>query len=79
MPKIIDELLPFLVYNFFMRKKPLSETNPFLKDPEKRKAGLITFVTSSSAIETGRNTESIVKTLAESKAHIELVKSKVQK
>ena len=34
-----------------MRKKPLSETNPFLKDPEKRKAGLITFVTSSSAIE----------------------------
>jgi len=34
-----------------MHKKPLIETNPYLKDPKKREAGLIKFITSSSAIE----------------------------
>ena len=34
-----------------MKKKPLSETNPYLKDPEKRRKGMITNVVSSSAIE----------------------------
>ena len=36
-----------------MSRKPLIETNPYLKDPEKRKALIYTTVTSSTAIETG--------------------------
>lgn len=36
-----------------MPKKSLKETNPYLKDPEKRKALIYTTVTSSTAIETG--------------------------
>ncbi len=62
-----------------MQRKPLIETNPYLKTPEKYWPSLVTNVASSTAIETGKNTESIVKTLIESSAHIELVKSKVQK
>ena len=34
-----------------MRTKSLKETNPYLKDPAKRKKGLWTTVSSSSAIE----------------------------
>ena len=34
-----------------MKKQSLSKTNPYLKDSEKRRVGLINFVTSSSAIE----------------------------
>jgi hypothetical protein len=34
-----------------MRKKSLLTTNPYLKDPAKRRAGLLKFVISSSAIE----------------------------
>lgn len=36
-----------------MLKKPLIETNPYLKDPEQRRALIYTTVTSSTAIETG--------------------------
>jgi len=61
-----------------MQRKPLIETNPYLKKPEKYWPSLVTNVASSTAIETGKNTESIVKTLIESSAHIELVKSKAQ-
>jgi hypothetical protein len=35
-----------------MKKKALVETNPYLKDPKKRRAGLVSFVFSSTAIET---------------------------
>ena len=77
--KFIDESLSFLVYNYFMQRKPLIETNPYLKTQEKYWRSLVTNVASSTAIETGKNTETIVKTLVESKAHIELVKSKAQK
>jgi hypothetical protein len=34
-----------------MKNQALSKTNPYLKDNEKRRIGLIQFVTSSSAIE----------------------------
>jgi len=34
-----------------MRKKSLLTTNPYLKDPAKRRAGLLKFVISSSVIE----------------------------
>jgi hypothetical protein len=42
-----------LWYNNAMLKKPLIETNPYLKDPEQRRALIYTTVTSSTAIETG--------------------------
>jgi hypothetical protein len=34
-----------------MKKKPLIDTNPYLKDPEKREVALIQSVCTSSAIE----------------------------
>lgn len=34
-----------------MKKQPLSQTNPFLKDPEERKFWIATTVTSSASIE----------------------------
>lgn len=34
-----------------MKKKVLSQTNPYLRDRKKRLAGLVTSVSSSSAIE----------------------------
>ncbi|MDO8444778.1 MAG: hypothetical protein Q7T53_01505 [Deltaproteobacteria bacterium] len=61
-----------------MQKKPLIETNPYLKTPEKYWRSLVTNIASSTAIETGQNTDSIVKTLIKSRTHIELVKSKTQ-
>ena len=36
-----------------MSKKPLIETNPFLKDPKRRRELIHKAVTSSTAIETG--------------------------
>lgn len=36
-----------------MPNKPLVETNPYLRDPEQRRALIYTAVTSSTAIETG--------------------------
>ena len=46
-----------------MAKKPLIETNPYLKDPEKYLDALIKCISSSSAIETGASVESIARTL----------------
>jgi len=40
-----------MVYNSTMPKQSLLKTNPYLKDPEKRKTLFITTVSSSTAIE----------------------------
>jgi hypothetical protein len=49
--KIPDALLPVLLYNISMKKKPLSQTNPYLLDRDERRAALIRTTVSSSAIE----------------------------
>ena len=49
-----------------MEQKPLVETNPYLRDPEKFRKALITSVASSTAIETGASVASIVRMLEES-------------
>ena len=54
-------------YNLPVEQKPLIETNPFLRDPEKFRKALITNVASSTAIETCATVASIVRMLAESK------------
>jgi hypothetical protein len=46
-----------------MLKKPLIETNPYLRDPEKYRKALITNVSSSTAVETGATVESVVRML----------------
>ena len=46
-----------------MSKRPLIETNPYLKAPEKYRKALITNVSSSTAVETGDAVESIARTL----------------
>jgi hypothetical protein len=48
-------------------RQSLRETNPYLKDPDKYQKGLITNVSSSTAIETGASVESIARTLIASK------------
>ncbi|MGQ0656806.1 MAG: hypothetical protein ACT4NU_01730 [Chromatiales bacterium] len=48
-----------------MKQKPLIETNPYLRDPEKFRKALITSVASSTAIETGAPVKSIVRMLEE--------------
>jgi len=48
-----------------MEQKPLIETNPYLRDPEKFRKALITSVASSTAIETGAQIASIVRMLEE--------------
>jgi hypothetical protein len=48
-----------------MEQKPLIETNPHLRDPEKFRKALITNVASSTAIETGATVESIARMLEE--------------
>ncbi len=48
-----------------MSNKPLIETNPYLKAPEKYRKALITNVSSSTAVETGTPVESIARTLTE--------------
>lgn len=40
-------------YNVPMKQKPLSGTNPYLRDPAKLRKALIKSVASSTAIETG--------------------------
>lgn len=53
-----------------MEQKPLIETNPYLRDPEKFRKALITNVSSSTAVETGAPVESIARTLIEgNKSH----------
>lgn len=49
-----------------MKPKPLIETNPYLRDPEKFRKALITCVASSTAIETGAPVASIAHMLEES-------------
>ena len=46
-----------------MSKKPLIETNPYLRDPKKFEESLIISVASSTAIETGRSVKAIIKDL----------------
>ena len=48
-----------------MEQKPLIETNPYLRDPDKFRKALITSVVSSTAIETGAPVETIARALAE--------------
>ena len=49
-----------------MKQKPLIETNPYLRDPEKLRKALITSVASSTAIETGIPVASVARMLEES-------------
>ena len=49
-----------------MEQKPLIETNPYLRDPEKFRKALIASVASSTAIETGAPVASIACMLEES-------------
>ena len=46
-----------------MEQKPLIETNPYLRDPEKFRKALIMSVASSTAIETGASIASIARML----------------
>jgi hypothetical protein len=48
-----------------MRKKPLIETNPYLKVPEKYRQALINNISSSTAIETGVPAEEIARLLSQ--------------
>lgn len=48
-----------------MEQKPLIETNPYLRDPEKFRKALITSVASSTAIETGAPVSTIAHMLEE--------------
>jgi len=57
-----------------VNKRPLIETNAFLRDPEKLRKALITNVSSSTAIETGAPIEAIARTLIEG-AQINAVKN----
>jgi hypothetical protein len=50
-----------------MKQKPLIETNPYLRDPEKLRKLLITNVSSSTAIETGASVDSIARMLEQTK------------
>ena len=50
-------------YDCTMSKRPLIETNPYLKDPARYCRDLITSVASSTAIETGARVADIAKTL----------------
>jgi hypothetical protein len=48
-----------------MSTRPLIETNPHLKVPEKYRKALIINVASSTAVETGASVKSIARTLTE--------------
>ena len=50
-------------YDYIMPKKPLVETNPYLRDVEKRQKSLITNVSTSTSVETGTKVETIARTL----------------
>jgi hypothetical protein len=45
-------------------RKPLVETNPYLRDAAKRRDSLIANVSSSTSVETGRKPETIARALA---------------
>lgn len=59
-----------------MRKKPLIETNPYLKVPEKYRKALIANIASSTAIETGMPVEEIAQMLSEKEKAKTVKKSK---
>lgn len=46
-----------------MNKRPLIETNPYLRDPEQFRKALITNVATSTSVETGAPVASIARTL----------------
>jgi hypothetical protein len=48
-----------------MKLRPLIETNPYLRDPEKFRKALLTSVASSTAIETGAAIATIMHMLEE--------------
>ena len=48
-----------------MLKRPLVETNPYLRDTDKRRKSLITNVSSNTSVETGRSTETIARALTQ--------------
>jgi hypothetical protein len=48
-----------------MSKKPLIETNPYLRDSRKYRKGLIANVSSSTSIETGKKMETIARALSQ--------------
>lgn len=48
-----------------MERKPLIETNPYLRDPAKFRKALMTSVASSTAVETGAPIATIVRMLEE--------------
>jgi len=53
---------------YFMRKKSLMESNPYLKDPQRRHDLFVTFVSSSTAIETKFNRKMLKETPRSPKA-----------
>jgi len=55
-----------------MKQKPLIETNPYLRNPEKLRKLLVTNVSSSTAIETGASVDSIARMLEKSENIIPL-------
>ncbi len=57
--------VPMCCYYYNMSRKPLIETNPYLRLPEQYRKALITNVSSSTAVETGAPIESIMRTLTE--------------
>lgn len=46
-----------------MEQKPLTQTNPYLRDPAKFRKALVTSVASSTSIETGQSVASIARNL----------------
>ena len=62
-----------------MSKKSLIETNPYLQNSKKYRDSLITNVSSSTAIETGDNVQSIADTLTEVVDKIFIVTPQKQK
>ena len=63
-PPLVMAAAPVSRYNHQMLKKPLIETNPHLRGPEKYRQGLVANVASSTAIETGALASAVALTLA---------------
>jgi hypothetical protein len=53
-----------------VQKKPLIETNPYLRGTDKARKALITNVSSNTSIETGRSTEAIARDLSRSRSSV---------
>ena len=52
-------------YDCIMSKKPLIETNPYLRDSTKYRKGLIVNVSSSTSVETGKKMKTIARALSQ--------------